>query len=48
MDDLVNNLMLSTALSMNPKNPLQTLQALNELNNSKIALNNIMKYIDSQ
>ena len=48
MDDLVNNLMLSTALSMDTKNPIQTLQALNELNNSKTALNNIMKFIDSQ
>jgi hypothetical protein len=48
MDDFVNNLMLSTVLSMDTKNPIQTLQALNELNNSKEALNNIMKYIDSQ
>jgi hypothetical protein len=48
LDDLVNNLMLSTALSINPNNPTQTLQQLNELNNSKTALNAIMKYIDGQ
>lgn len=48
MDDYVNNLMLSTVLSMDTKNPIQTLQAINELNNSKSALNNIMKFIDSQ
>jgi len=48
MDDYVNNLMLSTALSVDPKNPLPTIKALNELNNSKTALNAVMKYIDSQ
>jgi hypothetical protein len=48
MDDLINNLMLSTALSMDPKNPLPTLKTLNEINNSKTALNAVMKYIDSQ
>jgi hypothetical protein len=48
MDDYVNNLMLSTALSVDPKNPLPTIKALNELNNSKTALNAVMKYVDSQ
>ena len=48
MDDYVNNLMLSTALSVDPKNPLPTIKVLNELNNSKTALNAVMKYIDSQ
>lgn len=48
MDDYVNNLMLSTVLSMDTKNPIQTLQAINELNKSKTSLNNIMKFIDSQ
>jgi hypothetical protein len=48
LDDYVNNLMLSTALSVDPKNPLKTIHALNELNNSKTALNAVMKYVDSQ
>ncbi len=48
LDDLVNSLMLNTALSVNAKSPLDTLNALNNLNDSKLALNNVMKYIDSQ
>ena len=48
LDDLVNNLMLNTALSINSQNTMQTLTGLSNLNNAKNALNNVMKFIDSQ
>ena len=47
MDDLVNNLMLQTVLSINSKNPAEGLQRLVQLNQSKAALNSVMKFIDS-
>ena len=47
LDDLVNNLMLQTALSVNSTNPTQTLAQLVSLNEAKTALNNVMKFIDS-
>jgi hypothetical protein len=51
MDDYVNNLMLQTVLSMNPSGSgsdnLEYFKTLNVLNESKTALNNVMKYIDS-
>ena len=48
MDDLVNNLMLQTVLSVNQSNPQQSLIQLGELNNAKTALNNVMKFIDGK
>jgi hypothetical protein len=48
MDDLVNNLMLQTVLSVNQTNPQQSLIQLGELNNAKSALNNVMKFIDGK
>jgi hypothetical protein len=47
LDDLVDNLMLKTALSMDSTNPQQSLTELVNLNNAKTALNNVMKFIDS-
>jgi hypothetical protein len=52
MDDYVSILMLRTTLSMDPNaddatSNLEKIKALNELNNSKSALNNVMKYVDS-
>lgn len=47
LDDLVNNLMLTTVLSMDRANPQQGLQRLVALNESKTALNSVMKFIDS-
>ena len=46
MDDLVDNLMLKTVLSIDTKKPVETLIQLNALNASKESLNNIMKFID--
>lgn len=50
MDDLVNVLMLKTVLNTplkdDPETIMKQLTILNELNSSKTALNNVMKYID--
>ena len=47
LDDLVNNLMLKTALSIDQSKPQQSLMALSQLQQSKAALNTVMKFIDS-
>ena len=47
LDDLVNNLMLTTALNIDPTKPLDGLDKLNKLNESKVALNSVMKFIDA-
>ena len=47
LDDLVNNLMLETALSIDQKNPQIGLKKLVDLNQSKIALNGVMKFVDA-
>jgi hypothetical protein len=47
LDDLVNNLMLQTALSIDQSKPNQSLAVLSQLQQSKMALNTIMKFIDS-
>ena len=47
LDDLVNNIMLETALSIDQKYPLVGLKKLVDLNQSKIALNSVMKFVDS-
>jgi hypothetical protein len=46
LDDLVNNLMLGAALNVNPSKPQEALTKLSELNQAKMALNNVMKFID--
>jgi len=46
MDDLVNNLMLQTTLNIDQSNPEAGLEKLAKLNQSKSALNNVMKFID--
>lgn len=46
LDDLVDNLMLKTALSIDQSKPEESLAKLVSLNNSKAALNNVMKFID--
>jgi len=48
LDDLVNNLMLKTALTVDKDKPNQSLIALSQLQQSKVALNTIMKFIDSR
>lgn len=48
LDDLINSLMLQTALSIDHSNPYPTITKLATLNQSKDALNSVMKYVDSQ
>lgn len=47
LDDLVNNLMLKTALNIDQTNPQKSLLLLSQLQQSKAGLNSIMKFIDS-
>ena len=47
LDELIDTLMLQTALSVDLSNPLMNLNKLASLNSAKSALNNVMKYIDS-
>jgi hypothetical protein len=47
LDDLVDNLMLQKVLSITNDNTQQSFEDLVTLNNSKTALNNVMKFIDS-
>jgi len=45
--DLINSMMLQTALNVDPNNPLPNLQQLTQLDSAKTALNNVMKYVDA-
>jgi hypothetical protein len=48
LDDLVDNLMLKTVLSIDISNPVDDLKKLSEMNQAKMALNNVMKFVDKQ
>jgi hypothetical protein len=48
LDDLINNLMLKTALSVNQDNPGESLVKLGQMQQAKVALNSVMKFVDSQ
>jgi hypothetical protein len=47
LDDLVNNLMLNTALSIDANNPDKAIEKLANLQQAKMALNNVMKFVDT-
>lgn len=47
LDDLVDNLMLQKVLSITPETTQKDLEELVQLNNSKTALNSVMKFIDT-
>jgi len=47
LDELVNDLMLQTALNVNQANPQQSMIKLSQLQQAKTALNSVMKYIDA-
>jgi hypothetical protein len=47
LDDLINNLMLKTALSVDINNPEKAIKKLAEMNRAKLALNDVMKFVDS-
>ena len=48
LDDLINNLMLKNALSFDEENPSNSISKLVELQQAKVALNSVMKFVDSQ
>lgn len=48
LDDLINNLMLKTALSVNQDNPGESVIKLGQMQQAKTALNSVMKFVDSQ
>ncbi len=48
LDDLLSSMMLQTALTVDPKNPSQSIQQLANMNQAKTALNTVMKYVDKQ
>lgn len=48
LDDFINNLMLKIVLSFDTENPRNSLSKLVELQQSKVALNGVMKFVDIQ
>ena len=46
LDDLINNLMLKTALSVNQNNPMDSVDKLAKMQQAKVALNSVMKFSD--
>ena len=50
MDDLVNNMMLTTVLNYNPSGDsnknMEVIDKLNKLNSAKTSLNAVMKFVD--
>jgi len=47
LDDLINTMMLQTALSINTSNPTASLEKLVQMNSARSALNSVMKFIDT-
>jgi len=47
LDDLINSLMLKTALSVNLNNPSESINKLANMQQAKVALNSVMKFVDS-
>jgi hypothetical protein len=48
LDDLINTQMLKTALSVNQENPSDAIDKLAKMQQAKIALNSVMKFVDSK
>ena len=48
LDDLLNNLMLKTALTVNHDNPGDSVEKLAKMQQAKLALNSVMKFVDSK
>jgi hypothetical protein len=48
LDDLLSSLMLQTALTVDTKNPQVTIKQLSDMNQAKVALNSVMKFVDKQ
>ena len=48
LDDLIDNLMLKTVLSIDSNNPGDGVKKLSEMGQAKLALNIVMKFVDKQ
>jgi hypothetical protein len=48
LDDLLNNLMLKTALTVNQENPGESIEKLAKMQQAKLSLNSVMKFVDSK
>ena len=48
LDDLINNLMLNTVLNVNQSNQVEAIEKLAKMQQAKVALNSVMKFVDSQ
>jgi hypothetical protein len=48
LDELVDNNMLKIALSIDSNNPGEGIKKLAEMNQAKLALNNVMKFVDKK
>ena len=47
LDDLLNNLMLKTTLTIDPNNPDKSIEKLSQMQQAKTALNSVMKFVDA-
>jgi hypothetical protein len=48
LDDRINVLMLQTALTFDKTNPQNSVEKLSKMQQAKVALNSVMKFVDSQ
>jgi len=48
IDDLINNIMLKTTLSIDKDKPEEGIIKLSQLNQARAALNNVLKFVDKQ
>jgi hypothetical protein len=47
LDDLLNNMMLKTTLTIDVNNPQKSLEQLSQMQQAKTALNSVMKFVDA-
>lgn len=48
LDDRINVLMLQTALTFDKTNPQNSVEKLSKMQQAKVALNSVMKFVDTQ
>jgi hypothetical protein len=48
LDDLLSNLMLKTALTIDIDSPIEAVDKLGKMQQAKVALNSVMKFVDTQ
>jgi len=48
LDDRINVLMLQTALTFDKSNPENSVEKLSKMQQAKVALNSVMKFVDTQ